>query len=127
MKNLILLLLISLTAMKSCKNNHELSQEQEEQNLEEMYVEIEALANSQPCTDPNDWMFTEIGAKACGGPVGYIPYSGNINTESFLEKVKNYTAAQEAFNKKWGIVSDCSLPPKPSGIECRDGAPHFVY
>ena len=127
MKNIILLVFIVMMSMKGCDKNSDLSREQEQHILNEMYTEIQALANSEQCTNAGNWAFTAIGAKACGGPVAYIAYSLNIDTESFLEKVEKYTAEQDKFNKKWNLISDCSIPPSPTAIECVDGAPDFIY
>ncbi|MPN29835.1 hypothetical protein SDC9_177288 [bioreactor metagenome] len=38
-----------------------------------------------------------------------------------LPKIKNFTDAQSAFNKKYGLVSDCVVVPAPSGIRCENG------
>ncbi|NEV94484.1 hypothetical protein G3567_10055 [Psychroflexus sp. YR1-1] len=111
----------------SCENDTEMSQEQEAQNLKLMFSEIESLAYSESCKDSSNWTFTSIGSKACGGPAGFIAYSLNIDTELFLEKINQHKRAQEEFNKKWGISSDCSLPPQPSGVECENGKPVLKY
>ena len=60
-------------------------------------------------------------------PVGYIAYSTNINTELFLNKIEEHRNAQHEFNQKWGIISDCSVPPKPSSVICENGDPVFKY
>ena len=58
----------------SCGNNNELTKEQENQNLIQLFSEIERLANSESCTDSSEWTFTDYGSKACGGPVGFTAY-----------------------------------------------------
>lgn len=112
----------------SCSND-ENSKEEDSQKLEKMYNEIIAvsLANSEPCTNSEEWDFAPIGSKACGGHAGYIVYSKKINTSEFLAKVKKYTDAQSAFNKEWGIISDCSMIIKPTGIQCSDEKPVLSY
>jgi len=111
----------------SCNNNDDLTQEQEFQNLSEMFSNIESLANSENCDDPSQWNFISYGSKACGGPIGFIAYSTNIDTEAFLQKIEEHRAAQSKFNQKWGITSDCSVPAQPSGIVCENGNPKFEY
>jgi hypothetical protein len=81
------------------KEEKELTQEEEAQNLEQMFSEIENLALSVECTDPSDWAFTSYGSKACGGPWGYIAYSKNIDTEAFLSLVEEQRTAEQAYNK----------------------------
>ena len=111
----------------SCNNDDGLTQEQEAQNLNQMFSEIESLANSEKCIDSEEWTFTSYGSKACGGPVGFIAFSTKIDTELFLEKIEEHRAAQEEFNQKWEIISDCSVPPEPSGILCENESPVFEY
>ncbi|MBL4887107.1 MAG: hypothetical protein JKZ03_01310 [Flavobacteriaceae bacterium] len=103
------------------------SQEQERLNLEEMLSEINEIAESVPCENPYDWTFTAIGSKACGGPIGYLAYSLNIDTVSFLNTVEAYSIALDDFNKKWNIVSDCSVPPIPIDVACENGKAVLVF
>lgn len=111
----------------SCNEDDKLNQEQEAQNLNQLFSEIESLATSENCEDSVEWVFTSYGSKACGGPVGFIAYSQKIDTELFLKKIDQHRIAQKKFNQKWGIVSDCSVPPQPSGVICENGNPVFEY
>lgn len=126
MKKLITLLFITAAAY-SCSENGLLSQVEEFKILNELYIEIQGLAQSEACVDVEEWTYTAIGAKACGGPADYIAYPLTIDVESFLEKVEQYTAMQEGFNETWGIVSDCALPPAPIGVECVEGVAQLIY
>ena len=58
---------------------------------------------------------------------GYIAYSKNIDTASFLEKIEKYTKAEKEFNIKWSIISDCSLAAVPITVECQNGYPTLIY
>ena len=111
----------------SCNDNNEITQEQEGQNLNQLFSEIENLATSENCDDSAEWTFTSYGNKACGGSVGFIAYSTNIDTELFLEKVEEHRTAQSEFNEKWGIISDCSIPSQPSTVICENGNPILEY
>jgi hypothetical protein len=111
----------------SCNDDDALTQEQQAQNLDQMFSEIEILATSENCDDSAEWTFTSYGSKACGGPLGFIAYPINIGTELFLKKIEEYTTAQQEFNQKWGIVSDCYVPSQPSEIICKNGSPVFEY
>ncbi|MFB9052481.1 hypothetical protein ACFFVB_05255 [Formosa undariae] len=106
---------------------HEKTQEQEAQNLNQLYSEIKNLATSENCNDATTWTFTPYGNKVCGGPVGYIAYSTTIDTELFLETVAQHRTAEKAFNEKWGMVGPCNVPPQPTGISCEDGHPVLEY
>lgn len=128
MKKLSFIVSVVCLLFSSCSND-ENSQEEAAQKLDKMYNEIIAisLANSQPCTNPQEWDFVASGAKACGGYSVYIVYSKKINIEKFLEKIKNFTDAQNDYNKKWGIVSDCAMAVNPTGIKCSEGKPVLSF
>jgi len=111
----------------SCNDDDELNQEQEAQNLNQIFSEIESLSTNENCNDSAEWTFTSYGSKACGGPVGFIAYSTNIDTVLFLKKIDEHRIAQQEFNQKWGIVSNCSVPSQPSGVICENGNPVFEY
>ena len=111
----------------SCDGDVELTQEQEAQYLNQLFSKIENLAASENCDDSTEWTFTSYGSKACGGPFGFIAYSLKIDTELFLEKIEDHRTAQQEFNEKWGIISDCSIPSHPSGVVCENGSPFFKY
>ncbi len=97
-----------------------------EEELRHLHEEILTLANSLPCTDPTQWAFTALGSKACGGPASYIAYPENSNSQSFLSLVEQYTEAQQAFNKKYGVISDCMFIMPPKGIRCENNRPVFT-
>ncbi|MBN1253532.1 MAG: hypothetical protein JXR51_06170 [Bacteroidales bacterium] len=127
MRVLFLILLVSASSLIACDKEIENTQEQEQAILDEMLIKIQILADTEQCINDNDWNFTAIGSKACGGPTGFIAYSIKIDTILFLQKVDEYTNAQEEFNKKWNIVSDCSIIVAPESIICIDGKPEFAY
>jgi len=127
MRKSILIAILFLISIISCSSNHELSQEEEAQNLREMFSEIENLAQSIGCENAAEWTFIAYGSKACGGPIGFIAYSVHIDVELFLELIEEHTVKQMAFNEKWGISSDCSVPSQPTGVICQNGNPILNY
>ena len=128
MKYKTIIFLLTTLAFISCSNDDKSStQEQEAQQLSEMFTEIEALSSSESCGDASEWTYTTYGSKACGGPIGYIAYSQNIDTALFLQKIEEHKIAQQAFNEKWSIISDCSLPQQPDAVVCENGNPVFEY
>lgn len=102
-------------------------QEIDHRNLMDLFYEIENLSSSVSCTNAGNWSFTAYGSRACGGPQGYIPYSNQINTVDFLQKVEDYTEAERLYNIKWNIVSTCDVPNTPISIECQNGYPFLKY
>ena len=125
MKKVLLVLL--LTTLTSCQDNETLSQDQAAQDLQDMFTEIEGMVNTISCDNSEDWTFIGYGSKACGGFVGYIAYPAFIDTQLFIELIEAHKQAQEDFNQKWQISSDCSLPNQPTEVLCDDGVPKFVY
>lgn len=102
-------------------------QEIDHKKLMDLYNEIYNLSISVSCTNADDWTLTAYGAKACGGPQGYIAYSNQINTDTFLQKVEAYNEAENAYNIKWDIVSTCDVPQQPKEVECQYGFPLLTY
>jgi len=123
---LVTAILIFITLLTSC-NDEQLTQEQEAKRLEVLFNEIESLASRVGCVSPSEWTYTTYGSKACGGPVGFIAYSIQIDTKLFLQKVEWHRSEQKAFNEKWGTISDCSFPSQPIGLICENGNPRFTY
>ncbi|MCF2874855.1 MULTISPECIES: hypothetical protein [unclassified Tenacibaculum] len=119
--------IVSLDEKKLVVRRTLTDQEKDYQKLMILFSEIETLARSVSCTDSNDWSFIGYGAKACGGFQGYIAYSNKIDVSTFLEKVAAYTKKEDEYNKKWNIVSNCSIPSKPSEVNCVNGFPVFKY
>jgi hypothetical protein len=129
MKNIKFLFIAFSIFFSSCNNDDDSSQEVENQNLTKMYTEIisASMVNSTPCTNPAEWSFTAIGSKSCGGSAGFIAYSLKINVTEFLKKVEDYTKAQDAYNKKWGIISTCDIILPPTRVDCVNGKPTLMY
>lgn len=139
MKRLIIVIALTMGILMACDKNNKVeeivreeiknnsSQEEDLKFLYDLFIEISSISASVPCSNEENWKYTPYGQKACGGPVGYIAYHEKIDESAFLSKVKFYTHQQDLYNIKWGIISDCSLPPEPSQIVCMDGLPIFNY
>ncbi|MNX66445.1 hypothetical protein D3C86_975370 [compost metagenome] len=129
MKRISLLFMTIAFVFMGCSNDDDQTKEQESQQLDQMYQEIIALSlvTTEACTNSEEWSFTAIGSKSCGGPTGYIAYSLKIDTVAFLKKVEDYTKAQNEFNIKWGIPSTCEMAIPPTDVNCVDGKPTLVY
>lgn len=96
-------------------------------DMQEVYKEMVTLSESEICTNSEEWLLTPFGAKACGGPIGYIAYSKKIDQNYFLKLVDKFTALQAEYNRKTGAVSDCALAPRPTRVSCENGKPKFIY
>jgi len=126
MKPIILIFISVFFLLTSC-DKETTTQEVDQRKLEAMYTELQQLSQSVACTNAEEWSFTGIGSKACGGATTYIAYSSKIDTASFLSKAEKYTSAMADYNKKWNIFSDCALILRPDEIVCEDGKPKLVY
>lgn len=98
------------------------SRESEAAALIRQKDEIIAYAQTGQCVSGGACRFSPMGTKACGGPTGYIVYSTSLDTTKLLGMIAVYTAEQDAYNRKWGIASDCSVPPPPDSVGCANGA-----
>ena len=127
MKNIIFILSSFLFLVNCSNNDIDPSRTLEQEALDEMFIDIVEQAMNIDCDNDENWSFTAIGSKACGGPSSFIIYSSTINTSDFLNEVSKYTQAEAAFNEKWEIASDCSTPSIPSEVSCVNGIPELVY
>lgn len=95
--------------------------------LKSLYDELVILSQSNNCSGDKTWRITPYGAKACGGPIGYMAYRTDIDTTCFLQKVYHYTQQQQLYNTRYSISSDCSVPPAPKSVQCNNGKAELVY
>ena len=120
---LILISILGCATKVPAKN----TAEEDAAQLQIKRAAIEALSESETCTNPLDCTYTPFGSKPCGGPWSYIAYSNNIDLVNFLNLVEEFRLEEEAYNIKWGAISDCSLAPEPSEVDCQDGLAVLVY
>src|SRR5688572_19068059 len=119
MKTRIIVLSIMLfPIIVSCNEDNTSSLEDEQISVEKLWDEIIEMAESVSCVNSDNWAFTPIGSKPCGGPAGYLAYSLDIDTEYFLRKVEEHRKAQMNMNIKLGLFSNCLVQPEPNHVEC---------
>lgn len=95
--------------------------EKDQERLEEIMIEIETLIADKSCSDQGACQVIAYGAKACGGPAGYLVYaSGNVDEQQLEDLVDAYTELQIEMIEAYNLSSDCSLPTEPSP-ECLSG------
>ena len=124
----IFFILASFLFLVNCSNDaNDSSRTEEREILDQMFIELLEEAMNEDCDNDENWSFTAIGSKACGGPTSFIIYSTAIDIVDFLNEVGKYTQAETEFNEKWEIVSDCSTPRIPSAVSCINGRPELIY
>lgn len=84
--------------------------------------EIRSLIGTAACTESSQCNTLPLGARACGGPQAYLPWSSARTDGSALRALAGrYQEQQRAAAEASGQVSDCRFIPDP-GAECRAGA-----
>lgn len=116
-----------LAIVFGCTNNTEFTKEEDLAELAALQEEIELLADSGVCSENSDCESIAFGSKACGGPKMYLVFSNSINVELLQQKVATYNALENSFNKKWGIISDCSVVLPPTSVACVNGKCTAIY
>lgn len=110
-----------------CEDDSNPTMEYEENALMASKKIIEDLAATSVCNESTECKYIAFGSKPCGGPWGYLVYSTSINTDELESLVEVFNQNQDAFNKKWGIVSDCSAALPPTSINCENNTCIPVY
>ena len=96
-------------------------QEAEKAVIDNLKVEIKALADGSQCSEEFSCYSVGVGAKPCGGFWEYLIYSNSIDIPSFLTKIETLNELEKSYNEKHMIQSDCFIAMPPSSIDCVDG------
>lgn len=118
--NYLLSIFIFVNVFASCEQITE-SSEITTSTLNDQMENIRSLIDKGTCTDESSCRYMAYGSKACGGPVGYLIFSSDVNEALLKKMVASYTQNQKVFNEKNGIMSDCSIPPEPQQLKCENG------
>ena len=110
-----------------CEDDIHLTQEQEALELNTLKQTIDDLASQPLCNESTECNYIAFGSKPCGGPWVYLIYSTAIDEEKLIMLVEEYNQKQDAFNKKWDVVSDCSVALPPTNINCENNTCIAVY
>lgn len=121
MKNYIalLLILVFLTA-GSCNDflffgNSDSQSEISDMNLEETAKAIDKEVGEARAKHISQCDILPIGAKPCGGPWGYLVYSGQNSSESTLKKlIERYDKLDKIRNTEEDRFSTCEMAAEPT-------------
>jgi hypothetical protein len=76
----------------------------------ELMEPIKALIGEAECDHPSQCFAVPVGAKACGGPAGFLAWSSKgTDQKALLAAVQTQAEAQKAENAKSGLASDCRM------------------
>ncbi len=116
-----------LAIVLGCTNDTETTQEEELQALNLLSEDIEQLISEGICSENSDCDFIDFGSKPCGGPWSFLVYSTSIDVALLQQKVAIYNNQENAYNLRWGIISDCSFALPPEEVRCVDGECVGIY
>jgi hypothetical protein len=93
---------------------HASQEKADQQKLRQMRTVIDSLVGTAACDSVEDCRYTGLGAKACGGPQGYLIYSvTQTDTAALAVKVAEYNRFEQEMNRTYGYVSDCAMVAEP--------------
>ena len=117
---LFLALFLFIGSVSGCEKAED-DQEITAKNLEKQLAEIHSVINADSCSETGECRFLAYGSKACGGPQGYLFFSNQVNVEALTTMVENYTKAEDAYNRKFDVSSDCMFAMPPTQLACENG------
>lgn len=89
------------------------------QNAASLMAPVKSLIGEAECDHPDQCHAVGVGAKACGGPNGYLAWSvKNTDQKALLAAVQAQADAEKKENQASGLASDCRVMPAPTAT-CR--------
>lgn len=77
--------------------------------------QIQAAIADTSCNSDADCALVEVGAKPCGGPETYEPYSKpNVDEDKLRELAAAYKKERQDYFKENQIMGICVVTPKPN-------------
>jgi len=113
-----LVLAMLSVAVLSCE---EPTRESDRAALDTQRSQIFAFASSGQCTGNAQCAFIGLGSKPCGGPWDFIAYSSSLDTQRLFAMINEYNKNEDAYNRRWKIMSDCAMAPMPDSVGCLNG------
>ena len=87
-----------------------------------LLVRIRNAIGPASCNDSTQCKTLAVGARACGGPEGYLPYSTAVKTSEALEDLAaRHAESRRAAHAASGMMSTCVVLPDPGAV-CMQGA-----
>lgn len=83
---------------------------------------IHALVGTPNCSNDSECHSLPLGARACGGPEGYLAWSSRRTSRTEIEVLgARYEAERRAANLASGRISTCQFMADPGAV-CRAGS-----
>jgi len=88
--------------------------------------EARALAKVEGCDQADQCRTAPLGSRPCGGPRAYLVYCPlRTDSAALFRKLEELARAEEAYNRKGGMISTCELRMPPTvdavGGQCVTG------
>lgn len=84
-----------------------------------LWQQIQAASANPACDNDSQCHTIGVGAKACGGPQSYLPWSSKQDDGATLKQlVERHAAALRAQDAREAMMSTCSVVSDP-GASCR--------
>ncbi|MEM8510836.1 hypothetical protein RCH14_000127 [Massilia sp. MP_M2] len=121
MNKLLLLLLVSCTACTSQAQGPVRAQVKGETSIStppaDTLADIRRQIGTPTCSDNAQCRTLPVGAMACGGPQGYLPYSTQKSDANALRALseRSYAEAKAALTAS-GMMSTCMLKADPGAV-----------
>ena len=86
-----------------------------------LVAQIRSEIGDAACDGPQQCRSIAVGAKSCGGPEGYLAWSGKRTDEQRLKSlVEKHAASRKEENQRSGMLSTCVFETDP-GATCQAG------
>ncbi|MED5619340.1 hypothetical protein [Ideonella sp. BN130291] len=83
-----------------------------------LLTQLQQAVGTAACKEDAECRTLPVGAKACGGPSGYIAWSATQSDGALLERLaREHAKAESARNARSGMVSNCMMESDP-GARC---------
>jgi hypothetical protein len=83
--------------------------------IEKLEQEAKAIVKTSGCSSSSDCRAAPVGSRGCGGPRYYLPYCArSTDSTALYRKLEEVAAAENAYNKKYDVVSTCEFRMAPA-------------
>jgi len=83
--------------------------------LQRLEREARALAKVEGCDQADQCRTAPLGSRPCGGPRAYLVYCPlRTDSAALFRKLEELARAEEAYNRKGGMISTCELRMPPT-------------
>lgn len=107
--------LILTLGLPACANEHAAP------DTATAFKAVERAIGDAPCQTSADCRVIGVGAKSCGGPERYLPWSVRYTQAAELEQlVEQHRTLRRSEDRRDGRVSNCAVTPEP-GTQCVAG------